>query len=626
MTSAPTPRPHLRVVGGTARTPPPSRRRERAGPAEDGRTGNGGQAAAGAPLPHSERIEEILDRAAHVAMARFTGGISPMALLGAFADWRQHLAASPGKQVHLYEKALRKSVRFALYAIACASGGGQASPCIEPLPQDRRFRAAAWQRYPFNLIHQGFLLQQQWWHNATTGIRGVSRHHQAVVEFTTRQLLDLLSPSNFPATNPEVLDATLREGGANLVRGWFNLLEDLTRSWSGREPVGAEAFRPGETVALTPGSVVMRNSLAELIQYAPSSAAVRGEPVLIVPAWIMKGYILDLSPANSLVRYLVDSGHTVFMVSWKNPGPADRDRGLADYLQLGLRDSLAAVTAITGAERVHVAGYCLGGTLAAAAAAAMARDGDARLAGLTLIAAQVDFTEAGELMLFIDESQLAFLEDLMWEQGFLDTGQMAGAFQLLRSNDLIWSRMVREYLMGDRQPMTDLMAWNADRTRLPYRMHSQYLRRFFLRNDLAEGRYEVDRRPVALTDIRAPIFAIGTERDHVAPWRSVYKLNLLTDTEVTFLLTSGGHNAGIISEPGHPGRRYRVATKPADGRYVDADAWYADTAPSDGSWWPAWVAWLDRHSGTAVAPPLLGRPGAGYRPLGPAPGTYVLQS
>src|SRR5262249_37728221 len=213
-----------------------------------------------------------------------------------------------------------------------------------------------------------------------------------------------------------------------------------------------------------------------------------------------------------------------------------------------------------GSGRVQAAGYCLGGTLAAAAAAAMARDGAARLAGLTLIAAEVDFTEAGELMLFIDESQLAFLEDVMWERGFLDTGQMAGAFQLLRSNDLIWSRLVHDYLMGDRRPMTDLVAWNADRTRMPYRMHSEYLRRCFLRNDLAEGRYEVDGRPVALTDIREPIFAIGTERDHVAPWRSVYKLNLLADTEVTFLLTSGGHNAGIVSEPGHPGRRYPLTT------------------------------------------------------------------
>jgi polyhydroxyalkanoate synthase len=254
----------------------------------------------------------------------------------------------------------------------------------------------------------------------------------------------------------------------------------------------------------------------------------------------------------------------------------------------------------------------------------MARDDDSRLASATFFAAQTDFTEAGELMLFINESQLAFLEDVMWEQGFLGSHQMAGAFQLLRSNDLVWSRGMRNYLLGEREPMTDLMAWNADATRLPFRMHAEYLRRLFLENDLAEGRFPAGGRPVALRDLRVPLFAVGTERDHVAPWQSVYKFHLLADTEVTFLLTSGGHNAGIVSEPGHAGRRYRVATKKPDDPYLDPDVWAADSPARDGSWWPEWATWLARHSSTMVPPPSVGA--ARYPPICDAPGTYVLQA
>ena len=258
------------------------------------------------------------------------------------------------------------------------------------------------------------------------------------------------------------------------------------------------------------------------------------------------------------------------------------------------------------------------------AAARMARDGDERLKSVTLLAAQTDFTEAGELMLFINESQVAYLEDMMWEQGYLDTRQMSGAFQLLRSNDLVWSRMVREYMLGERPPMTDLMAWNADATRLPYRMHSEYLRRLFLQNDLAEGRYEVEGRPVALSDIRVPIFAVGTETDHVAPWRSVYKIHLLTDTEVTFVLTAGGHNAGIVSEPGHTHRSFRIAERGDKERYLDPETWVASAERRTGSWWTAWLQWLDRRSGDPKPPPAMGAPEKGYPALAEAPGRYVL--
>ncbi|WP_428668275.1 PHA/PHB synthase family protein [Reyranella sp.] len=583
--------------------------------------------AAAAPLPLAERdsyafttLADITDRSLHAVMAHFTFGLSPAALAAAYLDWAVHLATAPGKRTQLLDKAARKSLRFANHARRYATERGECPACIDPLPQDKRFAGAAWQQWPFNFLYQGFLLQQQWWHNATTGVRGVTSHHEAMVQFTARQLLDTVSPSNFLLTNPELLRHTLEKGGTNFVAGFQHLTEDWERAVSGRKPVGAEAFRVGHEVAASAGKVVLRNRLIELIQYAPTTDQVRPEPVLIVPAWIMKYYILDLSQRNSLVKYLTDQGFTVFMISWKNPGTEDRDLGMEDYRRLGVMAALEAIGAIVPDHRVHAMGYCLGGTLLSIAAAAMARDGDRRLATLTLLAAQTDFTEAGELMLFIDESQLAFLEDMMWEQGFLDARQMAGAFQLLRSNDLIWSEGLRRYLLGERPPMSDMMAWNADATRMPYRMHAEYLRRLFLNNDLAEGRYRADDRPVALSDIRTPIFAVGTEWDHVAPWRSTYKINLLSDTDVRYVLTSGGHNAGIVSEVGNAGRHYRVTTKKADDRYVDPDTWFATAAQQQGSWWPELSAWLALHSDEPARPPMMGAR------LGDAPGTYVLES
>ena len=565
-----------------------------------------------------------MDRAFKANLARLTFGITPAGLANIWFDWMSHLSISPGKQMELVEKAARKSARFARHAGQLALRPGT-PPCIEPLPNDRRFSHPGWQQWPYNMIYQGFLLNQQWWYCATTDIDGLSPATEEVLFFTARQLLDRVAPSNFPWLNPEVAQATLASGGMNLLQGWQNLVEDWERTTSRRKPLGADAYEVGKTLGVTPGKVVYRNRLMELIQYTPTTDKVYAEPVLIVPAWIMKYYILDLSPDNSLVKYLVDQGHTVFMISWRNPTSEYRNMGMQDYRQLGPMTALDVIGSIVPDKKVHTVGYCLGGTLMSIAAAAMARDGDDRVASLTTFAAQVDFTEAGELMMFIGESQVSYLEDMMWDTGFLDGEQMAGAFQLLRSNDLIWSRVVHDYLLGKRQPMNDLMAWNADLTRMPYRMHSEYLRRLFLNNELTRGMYRVDGRPVVISDIRAPIFAVGTIKDHVAPWLSVYKIHLLADTdEVTFLLTSGGHNAGIVSEPGHPRRTYQIRTHCEGEAYVDPETWQRTTPIEKGSWWPAWQKWLAERSSGKVAAPDFGA--EAYPVLCDAPGTYVLEA
>ena len=576
------------------------------------------QPAPGAAAP-GETPGRELDRALYAQLAWWTQGLSPASLGAAATDWLVHLAGSPDKQRELVIKAQRKLLRLAASAAANADQNG--APCIAPLPQDRRFAAPEWQAWPFNLIHQAFLFEQQWWYNATTGVPGVTRHHEQVWTFAVRKALDMFSPSNFLLTNPVVLNETWRSGGMNLVMGWHNALEDA----SGAGATAPTEFEPGRGVALTPGKVVYRNRLIELIQYEPATPTVCAEPVLMVPPWIMKYYILDLSPANSLVRYLVGQGHTVFMISWKNPDAADRDLGMDDYLQLGVMAAIDQVAARRPGYAIQALGYCLGGTLLAIAAAAMARDGDERLASLTLLAAQVDFTEPGELGLFIDESQLNFLDNVMAGKGYLDGTQMEGAFALLNAKDMVWSRMVQNYLLGKgRRVTSDLAAWNADATRMPYRQQSEYLRSLYLDNDLAQGRYHVGGRPVALSDLHWPMFVLGTRRDTVAPWLSVYKLHLLADADITFCLTGGGHNAGVVNPPlASGGHGYQIATRAHDGRYLDPDAWCAAAPQQSGSWWPAWEHWLRSHVTAQIAAAAVTSVDP-HAVLDDAPGRYVL--
>lgn len=566
-----------------------------------------------------------IDRKARASLTRFTLGLSPISIAMDYFDWLAHLAVSPGKQARMAEKAVRKAVRLGIYG-AQSLANADTPHCIEPLPHDDRFAHEAWRRWPYNFISQAFLLNQQWWHNATTGVRGVSKHNEQAVTFITRQLLDMWSPSNMPFLNPEIMQTTVAERGANLLRGWRYLIDDVTRSIQDEKPAGAEAFQVGRDVAVTPGKVVYRNRIMELIQYSPTTDTVYREPVLMLSAWMMKYYILDLSPHNSMVRYLVDRGHTVFMISWTNPGPEDRELSMDDYRTLGIIAALDAVAAIVPGEKVHAVGYCLGGILLTIAAATMARDGQERLASITLFTTMTDFTEVGEIAVFMSPSAIAFLEDMMWDRGFLEPRQATGGFQLLKSRDLIWSKMVREYFLGKPAPMFDLMAWNADTTRMPYRQHSELMRRLYRDNELAEGHYQVNGQPIVLSDIRVPIFAVAAEGDHVAPWRSVYKLHLQTEaTALTFVLTSGGHNVGVISEPGHPRRSYRIATRQEGDRYLGPGLWQEQTPKQEGSWWPAWQQWLQQHSTDGTRPPSIGAPDAGYPVLCDAPGTYVHQ-
>lgn len=564
-----------------------------------------------------------VDRSFHANLSRFTGGLSPAAMALALADWQLHLFAAPGKRAALAGEALQRAVEFA--KAFAPRPTFQPWSLIKPPENDRRFSGSDWELPSFNLLAQSFLLTEEWWHAATTGIRGLARQNSAITDFALRQCLDTMAPTNFALTNPEVLRKIMETGGGNFVSGMHNWVEDLQALITDGKPKSDQQFAVGKDIAITPGKVIYRNELMELIQYSPTTSIVRPEPVLIVPAWIMKYYILDLSPQNSLVRFLVEKGFTVFMISWKNPPPEYRDYGLEDYRELGVDAAITVINDIMPGRAIHAAGYCLGGTLLSIAAARLGRERPDCLRSVTLLAAQSDFTEAGELTLFINESQVAFLEDMMWRAGVLGPAQMAGAFQMLRSNDLLWSRIVRNYLLGERAAPSELMSWNADATRLPYRMHSDYLRKLFLNNDLAEGRYQAEGKAVSLSDMHMPMFVVGTRRDHVAPWKSTYKIHFLADADVTYVLTSGGHNAGIVAPPSEEGHSYQVLTKRADEPYVGPDDWIERAPTYEGSWWTEWTRFLTAHSSQPVAAPQLGSPGQPSRALDDAPGRYVLE-
>lgn len=570
-----------------------------------------------------EHPHQNLDRGARAAMARLSGGVSTHAFIEAWTDWAFHFGHSPGRQLELAERAQQNALQLMTIAIQSYA---DAPPPFVPKPYDHRFDHPGWKIPPFVLWEQGFLAIQDWWDHATDHLRGLRPEDADRTRFMARQALDTVAPSNFPALNPEIIEATVASCGRNLTDGAAHFMQDMMKTLTQTHDPAPDGFKIGEDLACTPGAVVYRNDLFELIQYASQTAEVQAEPILIVPAWIMKYYILDLSPQNSMVNFLVGQGFTVFMISWCNPTAEQADLSLEDYRTAGVVAALNAVDRIVPGRKVHAVGYCLGGTMLAIAAATMARDGDDRLASITLMAAQVDFAEAGELLLFVDESQVAFLEDMMWDQGFLDRPQMARTFSTIRSEDLIWSRAVRRYFLSQDDLPTDMGVWVADTTLMPARMHGQYLRGLFLENRLTAGRFAVDGRVIALKDISAPMFVVATETDHIAPWKSVYKTQLFTDCDLTFVLTSGGHNSGIVNEPGNPRSRFRRSHRPVGAFYVGPDDWFAEAETRAGSWWPDWQDWLHGKSSGLGAVPATGAPERGLIPLGSAPGAYVFQT
>lgn len=561
-----------------------------------------------------------IDREFRTLLAQATNGTSPIELGLATMDWMSHLAISPGKRLQLAQSFLNKLKQLGVYGVESLFNKEAEGPASSI---ERRMSGEAWGKWPFNVFAQAHQTSKDWWKEATLGVEGVRNEHEIMVHAVADQILDMLSPANSLLSNPEVLDVTRKEYGKNLVRGMRFFVQDQLRGAGANGVAENDAFKVGENIAITRGKVVFQNSLIELIQYKPVTDSVGAEPILICPAWIMKYYILDLSPHNSMVKYLTEQGKTVFTISWKNPSKDDKNVSFEDYVQLGVMAALDAVSAICPKRQVHGVGYCIGGTLLSLAAAAMARDDDDRLKTVSLFAAQQDFSEAGEITRFISPSQLSFLEKLMWKRGYLGTENMGGAFSALRSSDLIYAGIVDRYLMGNTARLNDLMSWNADGTRMPYRMHTEYLEQLYLNNEFAQNKFKIQGRTIAPSDIRVPLFVLGTETDHVAPWKSVYKIHNLTQGELTFALTSGGHNAGVVSGPEHPRRRYRMQTRQPGDKFIDPDTWMEATEVKAGSWWPAWNDWLDSRMSAQVKPPAMGAARKGYKALRDAPGEYV---
>ncbi len=509
-----------------------------------------------------------------------------------------------------------------IFAGAAKRLSGEAvNPIVEPATGDRRFKDAAWSEQAiFDAIKQTYLLTFNWLQDTFRDVDGLDPKIREKVEFYTRQYADALLPTNFVATNPKVLEQTMETGGENLLQGMDHLLGDLEkgRGYLKISTTDTSAFQLGENVATSPGKVVFQNDLMQLIQYDPATEKVMKRPLVIVPPWINKFYILDLQPKNSFIKWAVDQGHTVFVVSWVNPDEMLSHKRFDDYMLEGPLAALTAALAIAGADKANIIGYCIGGTLTASALAYMAAKGDDRVASVAFFATMVDFAEPGELGVFIDEEQLDRLEEHMAEKGYLDGDHMSQVFNMMRDNDLIWSFVINNYLMG-REPMAfDLLHWNADSTRMPAMMHSLYLREMYLKNQLIEpGGIILDGTPIDLTKITVPVYIISTKNDHIAPWKSTYTATQIYKRPVRFVLSASGHIAGVVNPPAAGKYCFWTAAKTP----ADPDAWFLAAKQTDGSWWPDWQKWVKTHAGSQIKARKPGN--AKHKPLEDAPGSYV---
>jgi polyhydroxyalkanoate synthase len=496
--------------------------------------------------------------------------------------------------------------------------GAAPKPVVTPEPSDKRFSAPDWQRNAaFDALKQTYLLSATALLKSASDIEGMDSSQQRKLLFYLRQFVDAISPTNSLFTNPQVIHQTIESGGQNLVNGTQNLMRDLHAGEI--TMTDTKAFAPGRNLALTPGQVVYRNKLIELIQYAPSTRTVHAIPLLFIPPWINKFYILDMQPQNSLIKFLVDQGFTVFVISWKNPDAAMEDTTFDDYLDCGPLAALDVVKEITGSPKVTPVGYCIGGTLLSMTLPYLAAKGDTSVDSATFLVALQDFSEVGDTAVFIDEPQVAHVEQKMLERGYLESRHMATMFNMLRANDLIWSNVVNNYLLGKEPPAFDLLYWNADGTRMARAAHSFYLRHTYLENNLIKpGHVSLKGVPIDLGQIRQHIYAVGTEQDHIVPWRAAWQITQLASGPSRFVVGGSGHIAGVINPP-TKGRGYWTNPK----RAASADTWMAAATRLDGSWWTDWVEWLRPRSGAQVPPPAPGS--AAHPPLADAPGTYVLE-
>jgi len=544
--------------------------------------------------------------------------VNPVAVTHAFQQIWLDALRNPARIWANYFDFAQQYTRVMTSATLKLWGAQDVESIMQAQKSDKRFSVADWQQNPiFDAIKQVYLLTATTLLKAASEIEGLDEKQQRKMIFYLRQFLDAISPTNFAFTNPQVIHETLQSGGQNLVKGMEHLVRDMQAGQI--KMTDTDTFAPGRNLALTPGQVVYRNKLIELIQYAPTTEQVYAIPLLFMPPWINKYYILDMRPQNSFVKFLVDAGYTVFVISWKNPDSSMEEIGFEDYMTLGPLAAFETIKEITNSPKVNPVGYCIGGTLLSMTLPYLAAQGDETANAVTYFVSLQDFSEVGDTSIFMDEPQVTYIEGQMMQRGYLDSHSMSAMFNMLRANDLIWSNVVNNYLLGKEPPAFDLLYWNADGTRMTRAAHSFYLRNTYLENNLIKpGKIVLRGVPIDLRQIRQDIYAIGTEQDHIVPWKSAWRISQLANGPVRFILGGSGHIAGIINPP-TKGKGYWTNDKPA----INADEWLAGATQHDGSWWTDWLDWLKPRSGEQVAPPPMGS--TVHPPITPAPGTYVLE-